>query len=55
MPNIDLTPLKKENERLRKVNAWLVFWLKYIQSKDDINHIHDVAGSAILKAKEVTE
>jgi len=42
-------------QRLREINEELLFWMKYIQSKDDINHIHDVASSAVLKAKGETE
>ena len=45
----------KELRRLHKANADLLFWMKYIQSKDDVVYIHNVANSAVLKAKGETK
>jgi hypothetical protein len=55
---IQLKQLREENKQLREINDELLFWMKYIQSKDHVQHIHDVASlstyvasSAIVKAK----
>ena len=42
-----------QNERLRRlheVNQELLFWMRYILSKDHVGHIHDTARAAIAKA-----
>ena len=40
----------QELRRLHEVNQELLFWMRYILSKDHIGHIHDTADAAIAKA-----
>lgn len=39
-----------ELRRLHAVNQELLFWMRYILSKDHVGHIHDTARAALAKA-----
>lgn len=39
-----------ELRRLYAVNQELLFWMRYILSKDHVGHIHDTARAALAKA-----
>ena len=42
--------ISSELRRLHEVNQELLFWMRYILSKDHVGHIHDTARAAIAKA-----
>ena len=42
--------ISSELRRLYEVNQELLFWMRYILSKDHVGYIHDAARAAIAKA-----